>query len=175
MLHVLFGGPEAVAAKSVLSPGPRALLLSWLRTGEALLRALLVIEAAAYPKPNTRPPLWPRRPRTRHLRTFEPEAPHEWRVCFRCLLDCPRRAKTQVRKRAPAKRFFDSWPLAERYEALLRVYNDPSAAARRLARRLYAEPYRALGIMPTETPLAAESFAALRGAFVAAAVAFDTS
>ena len=29
-----------------------------------------------------------------------------------------------------------AWPLAERFEALLRVYNDPMPYARRLARRL---------------------------------------
>ena len=33
-----------------------------------------------------------------------------------------------------------AWPLAERYEALIRVFNAPFAFARRLARRLHAQP-----------------------------------
>ncbi len=34
--------------------------------------------------------------------------------------------------------FHSVWPLAERYEALLRVFNDPAGYAKRLAKRLYA-------------------------------------
>ncbi len=39
-------------------------------------------------------------------------------------------------------RFRSSWPLALRFEALICVYNDPTAYARRLARRLHAKPQR---------------------------------
>lgn len=39
-------------------------------------------------------------------------------------------------------RLRSAWPLAERYEALLRVFNEPAPYARRLARRLHATPYR---------------------------------
>jgi hypothetical protein len=42
----------------------------------------------------------------------------------------------------PELRFRSAWPLAERYEALLRVFNDPSACARRVAARLHATPHR---------------------------------
>ena len=38
--------------------------------------------------------------------------------------------------------FRSAWPLAERYEALLRVFNDPTKYAQRLARRLHATPHR---------------------------------
>ncbi|MBX9745338.1 MAG: hypothetical protein K2X34_00455 [Hyphomonadaceae bacterium] len=39
--------------------------------------------------------------------------------------------------------FHSAWPLAERYEALIRVFNDPAPFARRLAARLHATPHRA--------------------------------
>jgi hypothetical protein len=38
---------------------------------------------------------------------------------------------------ANAPRFYSAWPIAERVEAILRVYNEPVRYARRLARRLY--------------------------------------
>ncbi|MBL8538246.1 MAG: hypothetical protein JNM59_12645 [Hyphomonadaceae bacterium] len=44
------------------------------------------------------------------------------------------------RESAPAQRCRSAWPLAERYEAILRAFNDPVAAARRLAARLFARP-----------------------------------
>lgn len=39
-------------------------------------------------------------------------------------------------------RFRSAWPLAERYEALMRAFNDPAPYARRLAGRLHATPHR---------------------------------
>ena len=48
------------------------------------MRRLLLIEASAYPKPNTRPLLRPARVRTRKLMSFTAEAPEKWRVSFRC-------------------------------------------------------------------------------------------
>ncbi len=39
-------------------------------------------------------------------------------------------------------RFASAWPLAERYEAILRVFNNPEPYARRLARQLHATPHR---------------------------------
>lgn len=38
--------------------------------------------------------------------------------------------------------FRSAWPLAERYEALLRVFANPHAHAQRLARTLHATPHR---------------------------------
>jgi hypothetical protein len=38
--------------------------------------------------------------------------------------------------------FRSAWPLAERYEALLRVVADPAPYARRAAARLHATPHR---------------------------------
>jgi hypothetical protein len=63
--HALFGAPEAVAAIHTLTGKAHAHMASWLRVGEAMLRRLLVIEAAAYPKPNTRPLLHAPRKRVR--------------------------------------------------------------------------------------------------------------
>jgi hypothetical protein len=43
--------------------------------------------------------------------------------------------------------FHSAWPLAERFEALLRVHNDPAPYAKRLARRLLdATPERIASI-----------------------------
>jgi hypothetical protein len=44
-------------------------------------------------------------------------------------------------------RFRSSWPLALRYEALIRVFNDPTTYARRLARRLHATPHRIIEVL----------------------------
>src|SRR5262249_3836389 len=45
-LFNLFGGPEHVAARHTLTANAHALLSTWLRAGEALMRHLLLIEAA---------------------------------------------------------------------------------------------------------------------------------
>jgi len=204
VLHALFGGPEHVAERHTLTGKAHAQLAAWLRCGEAMLRRLLLIEAAAYPRPNTRPLLRAAQKRVRKLMFFTPEAPAQWRVSFRCFasptLRHPRiksggdaeggadgsvgvslslsKAERPVRafvfhEERPAPRpsrprargkyvrhppmlrqdrpwveaqtplaFRSAWPLAERYEALLRVFNAPAAYAQRLARRLHATPHR---------------------------------
>ena len=53
---------------------------------------------------------------------------------------------------APAVR--SAWALAERYEALLRVFNDPAAYAARLARRLHGNVKRVLEVMRVEADAA---------------------
>ncbi|MGD9981131.1 MAG: hypothetical protein AB7H66_08640 [Hyphomonadaceae bacterium] len=198
-LYALFGGPEEVAARHTLTAKAHEALALWLRCAEAMLRRLILIEASAYEKPNTRPLLHTTRPRTRRAISFDAAQPQSWRVSFRCFLDCrrPRRpapapageapalqdvsepvfifrderqppARTASRPRRddsrhaqsaergariprqdrlwvahePKQRFRSAWPLAERYEACLRVFNDPAPYARRLARRLHAEPHR---------------------------------
>src|SRR5574338_1083868 len=84
ILFALFGAPEDVAERHTLRAEPYRLLLSWLRCGEAMMRRLLLIEAAAYPKPNTRPLLHPQHKRVRKLMGFDAEHPEKWRVSFRC-------------------------------------------------------------------------------------------
>lgn len=200
VLAALFGGPGQIAAKHTLTLKAHQLLASWLRAGEAMMRRLLLIEAAAFPKPNTRPLLRTSRKRTRKLMHFFPETPEQWCVSFRCLLgdtharpatlpswpnaeracvspgrspedpkpfifreDRPlrRRANRAQRRRAKRMRakpvlrqdrewlkheaplaFRSAWPLAERYEALRRVFANPHAHAQRLARTLHATPHR---------------------------------
>jgi hypothetical protein len=51
----------------------------------------------------------------------------------------------------PAK-FHSAWPLAERYEALIRVFNDPAPYAKRLVARLNAAPHRARTDAPAHSP-----------------------
>jgi hypothetical protein len=162
VLHMLFGAPETVAAKHTLTGKAHAHMASWLRSAEAMLRRLLLIEASAYPKPNTRPLLHTRRPRTPKLITFSPDAPEAWRVRFRCFSSdrrlpagtqegrqnagAPRKRLSREERwcleHQPQPKFRSAWPLAERYEALIRVFNDPAPYARRLSKRLHATPHR---------------------------------
>ncbi|MFZ2029052.1 MAG: hypothetical protein WAU68_01980 [Vitreimonas sp.] len=190
-LHALFGGPERIAFQHTLTQEPYRLLLSWIRCGEAMMRRLLLIEAAAYPKPNTPPRLWPKRTRVRRLVGFDDDKPETWRVSFRCFSSGPPASSRQKKcrqdaggpKRAedypspigdmhfhqgpwftakPAK-FYSAWPLAERYEALLRVFNSPEPYARRLAKRLHALTHRLRELLraPPEAERRIERFEAL--------------
>jgi hypothetical protein len=162
-LHVIFGAPEAIAAKHTLARAFYERLASWLRCGEAFVRRLIAIEAAAYVVAAADEEPTPRRKaalRQRKLVGFDADQPAQWRVSFRCLLSpgSPRiiphhvETKTRAPKRDP--RFRSAWPLAERYEALLRAYNDPAPYARRLARTLYVSPHRVHAILraPDEAP-----------------------
>jgi hypothetical protein len=184
VLHAMFGAPETIAAKGVLTAKPYKLLLSWLRCGEAMMRRLLLIEAQAFAKPNTRPLLRPAHKRMRKMMSFEADQPETWRVSFRCFSSSParggsaerrsRKAKGDVAQRkrlsredrwaygdAPPPKFHDAWPAAERYEALLRVFNDPTGYARRLSRHLHATPHRAVELRraPPEAEHRIENFA----------------
>lgn len=139
-LHMLFGPPEAVASQGLIGISAHNMLSAWLRCAEAMLRRLVLIEAAALPAPapaKQRPP----RQRARRLMRFHPDQPEAWRVSFRVF--APARAKASART-VPARRMLarSAWPLAERYEALLRVINAPMPFAARAARRLHHAPSR---------------------------------
>jgi hypothetical protein len=174
ILHSLFGAPEDVAREHTLTRAAHTLLLSWLRVGEALMRRLLVIEAAVYPGAlqSNEPGTSHRTPRQRARRTmsFTPDNPEDWRISFRCFSSSPAdsggsaeqqscEAKGQVAPSdaygvsSPAsggdKRFHSAWPLAERYEALLRIFDAPHAYARRLAHRLHAQPQHLAVVLRT--------------------------
>jgi hypothetical protein len=163
-LYNLFGAPEDVAFAHTLTTNPYQLMLSWIRCAEAMLRRLLLIEASAYagavPKPNAPRP---KRHRARKRHAFTHDKPEAWRVSFRCFHLPPRRGGSAEQReakgdvsRAPSdaygvsspasggdkNRFHNAWPLAERYEAILRVYNNPEPYARRLAARLRANAPR---------------------------------
>ncbi|MEQ1820477.1 MAG: hypothetical protein ABL871_17895 [Terricaulis sp.] len=210
-LHMLFGDPTAVATRHTLTGKAHAHMASWLRCAEAMFRRLILIEASAIAKPNTRPLLKPRRSRTLKRYEFWPEKPQDWRVRFRMFAPAPRapkprppglaaaarleqlrklgakpgepiyicreerpapparalslskggKSRTAVRQAQGSKQriraqdcfwvherdlkplvFRSAWPLAERYEALLRVIADPAPYARRVAARLHATPHR---------------------------------
>ena len=190
-LHALFGGPERIAFQHTLTEELYRLLLSWVRCGEAMMRRLLLIEAASYPKPNTPPRLWPKRTRKRRLVGFDDDKPETWRArlrYFTSIRSCPAKRVRSTSKRAPERRpedypepigdmhfhqgpwftakrakFYSAWPLAERYEALLRVFNDPAPYARRLAKRLHAVRHRIAEILraPPEAEHRIECFEAL--------------
>lgn len=209
-IHALFGAPQEIAARHTLTGKVHGQLAAWLRCAEAMLRRLLLIEASAYPRPNTRPLLRPAklfgRKRARTPHAFCADNPDAWRVRFRCF-HTHRAARTkhntakevaapadkirafvfhdappQARALSPSKggaglrqaqasqrrppilrqdrpwvhakaplAFRSAWPLAERYEALCRVFNDPTTYARRLSRRLHATPHR-LGEMLRAPP-----------------------
>ena len=194
LLHALFGDPSHVAAKHTLTLKAHQLMASWLRAGEAMMRRLLIIEAAAFAKPNTRPLLRAPRARARKLMHFTAEAPEQWRVNFRCFYgpsasrrhapepagETPavhnKRLSREERCSQPKPRFRSAWPLAERYEALLRVFNDPAAYARRLARQLHATPHRMRELLrtPPDTQHRVDRFDALTAAAESEAEIFNS-
>ena len=153
-LSALFGPPEQIAFQHTLTAKAYKLLSQWLRGAEALLRQLLLIEAAALAPGVThaRPVVAPISPAAagacvspeKRLREFWPDKPEDWRVSFSVLTDRRRLAgsggRQGRRQSMEAKRFFSAWPLAERAEALLRVFNNPAPYAKRLARKLFARP-----------------------------------
>ncbi|MBY0564909.1 MAG: hypothetical protein K2P58_12070 [Hyphomonadaceae bacterium] len=163
ILYSLFGGPEDIAVQHTLTLKPYQLMASWLRVGEVLLRRLLLIEASAYPKPNPRPLVRKPRQRVRKELSFWPDKPEDWRVSFRCFFPrSPGKSRTQ-REEGRGSRFRSAWPLAERYEALIRVFNTPVPYARRLAARLHAAPQRVGEMLyaPREAEHRIENFAGL--------------
>jgi hypothetical protein len=121
---------------------------------------------ASRPKP--RYALQSREPKPAPLTCAFPTRPHP-RACAQSL-------PNTTAPRDPAS----AWPLAERYEAILRAYNDPAPYAQRLARRLHAAPRRAsaLFICRQHVPdlIDRDAFIILTDAADAAlAAAFDSS
>jgi hypothetical protein len=146
-MHLAWGNPQDVAALPFLTSKIHELLASWIRVGEALMRHMLLLEAAALGAPAPSPAQQRRKPpRQRKLVEFYPEKPEDWRVSFACVAAMdrrrPRRPIPVHAGETPAvhNSFHTAWPLALRYEALVRAFNDPQAYARRLARHLHAHP-----------------------------------
>ena len=137
-LFNLFGEPDALARQHSMGAKDYKLACNWLRTVEALFRRLLFIEASYYVGEITPPKPRLKRPRQRREMAFFPDQPDAWRVTFRMERGRPRPRGSSRSHRAPLK-FYSAWPLAERFEALLRVHNNPTPFAKRLARRLNAE------------------------------------
>jgi len=156
-LFNLFGEPQELAFRHTLVARDHKAALSWLRTVEALFRKLLLIEASYYAEEVVQQKQRAGSKRARRLVSFVPENPEAWRVSFRTNLECGRSrmhgavvpmplhggrsSAAGEDARAPSlapTTFHSAWPLAERFEALLRVHNNPAPYAKRLARRLYA-------------------------------------
>ena len=151
-LMALFGAPHDVAALGVLTPKERSEILGWLRPVEALVRLLLIAEAAALPRPAPPSPssLRPEPRRSAAERPHaepDPEDSRRWPTRFRVFV-----ARGSKRRRDPSDAgrrwddhapWLDPWPVARRIEAVRRVLEDASPYARRLARRLAAAPARA--------------------------------
>ncbi len=151
----IFGEPEHLAARHTLTRKEWLHTNTWISAAEALLRRLLLIEAAAIPVKPARSASRRKSPRVRKLVTFYPDKPEEWRVHFHCLLDRrrPRRPAQPSTNKAPS-RFCSAWPLALRLEALQRVFNDPHAYAARLAARLRRLPADVRKLFSTPPKLA---------------------
>ncbi len=176
----IFGGPEDIAARHTLTRKEWLHTNTWISAAEALLRRLLLIEAAAIPAQQARPASRTKSARVRKLVAFYPDKPEDWRVHFRCLLDRRRlrRPAQQSQNHAPS-RFCSAWALALRLEALQRVFNDPHAYAARLAARLRRIPAD-VGKLFTRPPKLAhfadpDAIADYDRAAQEASLAFDTS
>lgn len=185
-LFNLFGAPEELAAKHTLTAPAYRLILNWLRCAEALMRHLLFIEASAYPATPTCAVQRAKPIRQRREIGFDADKPEAWRVTFRVFMD--RRRPAGMRRGQPARTpaihsapttFHSAWPLAERFEALLRVHNDPAPFAKRLARRLHAAPRIIAALLNAPAELAPrigeEIFGALRVACGRIKPRFDSS
>jgi hypothetical protein len=186
-LFNLFGAPERLAAKHTITAKSRALILSWLRCAEALVRQLLVVEASAYERDARTSRPTRAKPRLRKPVSFEADAPETWRVSFRCILDRRRPRRRGTRRHpttleacagGPRKPLSSAWPLAERFEALLRVHNNPTPFAKRLARRLYAAPRLVIGVLnkPIELMhrISEDDFRLIRDLAHARAIVFES-
>jgi len=161
LLSNLFGAPQVLAEQHALTRKAWSHCAAWLRAGEALMRLLLLIEAAKFAKPNLQSEARNKRVRARRLMGFCADAPEAWRVSFRVMgraqshasatpnhAHAPPHAQSQAPRtqRRTAAHLRSAWPLAERAEALLRVFNDPAPFARRLAAKLHATPNLAMKV-----------------------------
>ena len=187
-IWALFGGPESIAALRQITRRDHKVLAGWLRAAETLARKLLVIEAAdvqiAERKRKARTPAR----REAITRLYNADEPHQWRVSFRVIEGMgdtyllPRK-RIRVPEQCPRQRFAEAWPLAERFEALLRVFDAPERYVQRVARLLQRAPARIKTLAaPAPTQRFSEIFEPLRpllleayGALTRDRLACDTS
>lgn len=175
-LHVIFGAPEDVARRAPLSRKIHTLIASWLRVGEAVMRRLLIIEAGACV-------IAPRKPRTQHaqrkraLAPMDLAAPETWRVSFRGGIPQAAQTKRGARLAEWESQSFSPLPLARRYEALLRAFNNPRPFAERYAQRLYHNSAACAAALyaPAQARDRVEDFARLDAEARAMITRFDSS
>jgi hypothetical protein len=129
------GSPADVALFGFIGSTLRRELLSWLQPIEGVLRRLIARDAALLaPSLKLRPLRKHKRAGTRRV-IIDPAQPETWRVVFRSDEKTSARAHRGARTlRAPSP--YESFALALRFEACVRVFNDPGPFARRLAFRL---------------------------------------
>ena len=136
----LFGGPETIAALRNLQRKDHQQLACWLRRAETLVRKLLLIEAAELSVAESKRTKRKALTRAKPKRIFNADEPHQWRVSFKlCEGDMYPFAQKKVRVPktvSPDARFPEARPLAERFEALLRVFDAPECYVARAARLL---------------------------------------
>ena len=184
-LFVTFGGPAAIAAQHAFGARTHALISAWLSAGEAMLRQLLLIEAAALAPAGAYATPTPAPRTTRHV-AFKQVAPlldnpESWRVSFRCFAaESGAGGGGGWRERKAAHSVHAAFPIAARMEAMLRVFNDPAPFAQRLVRRLLRRPRRARDLLrkPKPSPHAPRACAEIEGLAPAAEKAravLDTS
>jgi hypothetical protein len=148
-LFGLIGAPELLARRYALARDEHRLFTHWLRAAEAFLRRLILIEAAETPVILKSARKSARRHAQRaHDVVFDPDHPESWRVSFRIRFAQTTRGRGGC---GHPIRFYNALPLAKRYEALLRAYNDPRALVQRAAKRLKREPLVSLRLFE-ETP-----------------------
>jgi len=156
-LFNLFGEPQDLAFRHTLVARDYKAALNWLRSVEAMFRKLLLIEASYYAKEVAQTKHRTPSKRARKQVSFLPENPESWRVSFRAS-EAPvgKGGSARLRRACVAERrapylapttFHAAWPLAERFEALLRVHNNPAPYAKRLARRLHVSAQRIVEII----------------------------
>ena len=158
-----FGDPAALIKGGAIYGKTRERMLRWLHDMECVVRRLLLLRAALCPAPALRP-VRPSKPRKLRLREgdaeklFGPSAdPALWRVTFRMPVpaepswmfggfrahegqyDLGHRVEDSATPSSLNSMYWvdDPRPLAERFEALRRVIEDPDHYAARLAQRLY--------------------------------------
>lgn len=143
--YALFGSPSAIARQTWFSRAAHKLCAAWLVTLEALLRRLLYLDALEL-TPTQAPAAAPEvKTRARSLMRTTAGAPFDvdnsetWRTQFLLLPRQERRANRTRRKAcAHLINAVSSAPLALRFEAIIRAYNDREAQAQRLADHLHA-------------------------------------
>jgi len=145
-LASIFGLPEDIANQGALNRYLRDTLRDWLCAAEALVRRLLLIEAAHCAVKAEASPKKPFRPK------FKQERPPgaKRRASFRVFTDGPaiRLLSFKPRpERGPPPEHFSPAGFAARLEAVAAVVRNPARAILAVARRLRRDPLLAFGLV----------------------------
>jgi hypothetical protein len=143
-MATLFDSPRTLACLQLVVAARRDDILAWLRPIEQLIRRLLLLEAQSLP-PAQNPAPAPRAkaPRKRRLITLDPEAPQTWPAHFRLAQTARKPPANPLRracKRADNAGLYPSFALAERWQAVLRVAENPARYVLRAAAFLKRAP-----------------------------------